>query len=94
MLYRVAGGNAIYAARALQKVADVVKSWPAKIQSSKDVANVKGVGKSSKSLVGTPCWQTSWQLQLCSVCMPVKAACSRCALRCAAAASLLAVLTG
>ncbi len=45
-------------------MADVVKNWPAKIQSSKDVADVKGVGKSSKSLVGNSLCQTSWQLQL------------------------------
>ena len=86
-MHCVAGGNAIFAARALQKVADAVKSWPAKIQSSKDVADVKGVGKSSKSLVGIPSWKTSWQLQLCSVCMPVTG--TRCALSCAAAACLL-----
>lgn len=54
MLHCVAGGNAIYAAEALQKVAHVVKMWPAKVQSSNELAGVKGVGKGTQWLVSLP----------------------------------------
>ena len=70
MLRRAAGGeSAFYASRALQNTADIVKNWPAQIQSSQDVADIKGIGRGSQNLVGMSCWKPSWRLQLSSICI-------------------------
>ena len=58
MLHCAAGGDsAFYATHALHKTADIVKTWPAPIQSSQELAGVKGIGRGSQYWVGIAFWE-------------------------------------